>query len=122
MTLLYDRWGKPFGTTGAVQASLRDLMAQPKVKAVITDLVAAEAIPEGTSFVFHGLRKNACCYLLELGLTDNEVESMLGMSPKMIRHYGKKARVLMITRGTARRIAGGQILALPTKAGCTKGR
>lgn len=120
VTLLYDRWGKPFGTTGAIQARIRDLMAHQQVQAVIADLIAREEIADGTSFVFHGLRKNACCYLLELGLSDNEVGSMLGLSPKMVRHYGKKARVLMIARGTAERITGGTILALPNKAGGTK--
>lgn len=115
VTLLYDRWGKPFGTTGAVQSRLRDLMAMKPVQQVIADLVAREVIAEGTTFVFHGLRKNACCYLLELGLSDNEIGSMLGMSPKMVRHYGKRARALMIAQGAARRIVGGQILALPRK-------
>lgn len=119
VTLLYDRWGKPFGTTGAVQSRLRDLMAMEPVQQVIADLVARELIAESTTFVFHGLRKNACCYLLELGLSDTEVGSMLGMSPKMVRHYGKRARALMIAQGAAARVTGGQILSMPIKAGGT---
>lgn len=116
VTLMYDRSGKPFGTTGAVQSRLRDLMAMDVVREVIADLIARETIREGTSFVFHGLRKNACCYLLEMGLSDNEIGAMLGMSPKMVRHYGKRARALMIAQGAAKRITGGEILALPSKA------
>ena len=115
VTLMYDRWGKPFGTTGAVQSRIRDLMDKDEVKAVIADLVAQETIAEDTSFVFHGLRKNACCYLIELGLSDTEVGRMLGMSPKMVRHYGKRARTLMIAQGAALRVKGGTILALPRK-------
>lgn len=119
MTLLYDRFGKPFASTGTVQARIRDLMAKKEVQQVIADLIAREMIQPGTTFVFHGLRKNACCYLLELGLSDTEVGSMLGMSPKMVRHYGKRARALMIARGSAERVAGGTILQM---AGVQKAR
>lgn len=112
VTLLYDRWGKPFGTTGAVQARLRDLMAMEPVKQVIADLVAREVIAEGTTFVFHGLRKNACCYLLEMGMNESEIGLMLGMSPAMVRHYGKRARALMVAREAVERIGRGEILRL----------
>lgn len=113
VTLAYDRSGKPFGTTGAVQSRIRDLMAQPEVEAVVEDLIARESVPPGTTFVFHGLRKNACCYLLEMGESDASIGAMLGMSPKMVRHYGKRARALMIARGAAERVTGGTVLALP---------
>jgi len=68
ITLVYDRQGKPFGTTGAVQSRMRDLMTHKAVQEVIADLIARETVREGTTFVLHRLRKNACCYLLELGL------------------------------------------------------
>lgn len=112
VTLLYDRFGKPFGTTGAVQSRMRDLMAMPEVQEVIADLIAREAIREGTTFVFHGLRKNACCYLLELGLNESEIGLMLGMSPAMVRHYGKRARALMVAKTAASRISGGTIVSI----------
>lgn len=111
-TLLYERSGAPFKTTGAIQARLRDLMAMKSVREVHEDLVAREVIDEATSFSFHGLRKNACCYLLELGLSDTEVGSILGMSSEMVRHYGKRARALMIARGAAERVTGGKIVPL----------
>lgn len=110
VTLLYERSGAPFNTTGAIQARLRDLMAMKEVREVHADLVAREMIEPDSTFSFHGLRKNACCYLLELGLSDTEVGSILGMSSEMVRHYGKRARALMIARGAARRVTGGKIM------------
>ncbi len=113
VTLLYDRFGTPFSTTGAVQSRFRDLMAHPDVQSVISDLVAREKASEGATFVFHGLRKNACCYLLEMGKNDSEVGSMLGMSASMVRHYGKRARALMIAKTAAAEMSGGKLLSLP---------
>jgi len=112
VTLLYDRTGAPFKSTAAIQERLRDLMASEAVQSVIADLVARETIREGDSFTFHGLRKNACCYLLETGLNDSEVGSLLGMSPDMVRHYGKRARALTIARGAVEKATGGKIFAL----------
>jgi integrase len=109
-TLLYERSGAPFNTTGAIQARLRDLMAMEAVREVHAYLVAREVIAADATFSFHGLRKNACCYLLELGLSDTEVGSILGMSSEMVRHYGKRARALMIARGAAQRVTGGKIV------------
>lgn len=107
ITLLYERSGAPFKTTAAIQEWLRALMAQPAVREVHADLVAREMIAEDATFTFHGLRKNACCYLLERGLNDSEVGEMLGMSPEMVRHYGKRAKALMIAHGVAERMTGG---------------
>lgn len=45
-------------------------------------------------------------------LSDTEVGSILGMSPEMVRHYGKRARALMIARGAAARVTGGKIMAI----------
>jgi len=55
---------------------------------------------------FHGLRKNACCYLIKLGLNDSEVGQMLGMLPEMVRYEGKRSRALMVARSTADRVTG----------------
>ena len=110
VTLLYERSGTPFKTTGAIQERLRALMAKPAVQEVIADLAARELISEGATFTFHGLRKNACCYLLEQGLNDSEVGEILGMSPDMVRHYGKRARALMIARNAAARVQQGTII------------
>lgn len=113
VTLMYDRIGTPFGTTGAVQSRMRDLMAKEEVQGVIADLVAREKADPNRPFVFHGLRKNACCYLLETGRNDTEVGSMLGMSASMVRHYGKRARALMVAKTAAAEMIGGKLLSLP---------
>lgn len=87
-------------------------MDKDAVKQVLADLVARDTIAEGDTFTFPGLRKNACCYLRETGLNDSEAGSILGMSPDIVRHYGKRARALMIARGAVDRIAGGKVIAL----------
>lgn len=112
VTLLYERSGRPFNTTGAIQERLRNLMSDPAVQEVIADLVARRTITEGMTFSFHGLRKNACCYLVECGINDSEIGEILGMSPEIVRHYSKRARALMVARGAADRMTGGTILSM----------
>jgi hypothetical protein len=87
----------------------------PMVQEVIADLGARETIADGQTFVFHGRPKNACCYLLELGLTDSQVRSMLGMSAAMVRHYGKRSRALMIAKNLSERLSTTSILDLGRK-------
>jgi integrase len=99
LTILYDRSGNPFQSTGTLQARIRDLMA---------------AIGEG-GYTFHGLRKNAACYLAETGLSDTEIGAMLGMTSETVRHYTKEKRAYMIARGAAERVTRGDVLQL--KAG-----
>lgn len=113
VTLLYERTGAPFKTTAAIQERLRALMDKDAVRQVLADLTARETIADGARFTFHGLRKNACCYLIECGLNDSEIGEILGMSPEMVRHYGKRARALMVARGAADRMTGGKIVPLP---------
>ncbi|CAM3239846.1 hypothetical protein [Sphingomonas zeae] len=99
-TLLYDRSGKPFSGPDRIQERLRRLMH--KLGYVDDD--------RQLLYTFHGLRKNACCYLLELGLSDTEVGAILGMTPETVRHYGKRARVLVIAEGALERVTSGKIL------------
>lgn len=96
VTLLYDRSGKPFSSTKALQERIRDLMAKIGV----------------ANLTFHGLRKNAACYLAELGLNDAEIGAIVGMTPQTVRHYTKRKRALMIARGTAERVTRGDVLSL----------
>jgi integrase len=96
LTILYDRSGQPYATEEPLQSQLRRLMS---------DLGE-------TGYSFHGLRKNACCYLLELGLSDATVGSLLGMSASTVRHYGKRTRALMLARHAAETIASAQVLPL----------
>lgn len=94
VTLLYDRTGRPFKTTGALQERIRDLMKRIG----------------HPGYTFHGLRKNAACYLAELGLSDREIGSILAMTPDTVRHYTKRSRALMVARGVAERIKKGDVI------------
>lgn len=94
MTILYDRSGNPFKNTKALQERVRDLMK----------LIGY------SGYSFHGLRKNAACYLAELGLSDTEIGAIVGMTPQTVRHYTKRSRALMIARGAADRITKGDVI------------
>lgn len=91
-TVLYDRFGRPFRSEDRIQERIRRLMHE------------LGFVDENNQalYTFHGLRKNACCYLLEAGLSDTDVGEVLGMTPDTVRHYGKRSRALMV----ARRVAG----------------
>lgn len=91
VTVLYDRTGRPFSSEEAIQSRIRALMKK---------LGHVDANGK-VLYTFHGLRKNACCYLLETGLSDTDVGAILGMTPETVRHYGKRARALMIAQGAA---------------------
>lgn len=86
VTVLYDRTGKPFGTEEAIQSRLRALMH--KLGYVDDD--------QQLLYTFHGLRKNAACYLVETGLSDDQVGRMLGMTADTVRHYTKRASAYRI--------------------------
>lgn len=103
VTLLYDRTGKPFASTKALQERVRSLLKGIGV----------------TGYSFHGLRKNAACYLAEVGLSDGEIGAIVGMTPQTVLHYTKKKRTLMIARGAAERVTRGDVL--PLKGGRAKG-
>lgn len=119
-TILYDRSGKPFGDEDRIQERIRVLMRQ--LGYVVRDDDGTpldklgEPVAEGGKnkpqvlYTFHGLRKNACCYLLELGLTDSDVGLILGMSADTVRHYGKRARAYMVAVRSAETIAAGNIV------------
>lgn len=62
-------------------------------------------------FVFHGLRKNAGYCLFELAMNECEI-SLMGMSPQIVLHYGKRTRALMIARGGAARVMAGTIITM----------
>lgn len=82
-TILYTSHGKPFRDESSIQKPLHELLKE---------LGHSE-------FSFHGLRKNACCKLLEEGKSDTVVGALLGMSPDMVRHYGKRVIVRRIAEG-----------------------
>jgi integrase len=97
VTILYDRQGKPFTSPRAIEERVRDLL---------------DKIGEERQFVFHGLRKNAACYLAETGLNDSEIGAIVGMTPQTVRHYTKRRRAYMIAQSVAERIKRGDVLQL----------
>jgi integrase len=97
VTILYDREGKPFKSPRAIEERVRDLL---------------DKIGETRQFVFHGLRKNAACYLAELGLNDSEIGAIVGMTPETVRHYTKRRRAYMIARDVAARVTRGDVLSI----------
>lgn len=100
ITLLYDRFGKPFASEDRIQERIRRLMH---------DLGYVD--DEGQLlYTFHGLRKNAACYMKEIGLDDTEIGLVCGMTPDTVRHYTKRARALVVARNVADRLAGGNIV------------
>lgn len=80
-------------------------MPEPAVQEVIPDLIAREVISGNSSFSFHGAAQERC-YLVDCGISDSETGEILGVSPKMVRHYSKRARALMVARGAAERMTG----------------
>ena len=108
ITILYDRAGKPFSSEKILQERIRRLMHE-----IGSPTYVSNGRERGYSF--HGLRKNAACYLAELGLSDTEIGSICGMTPDTVRHYTKRARALMVARGAADRVTRGDVL--PLKGG-----
>lgn len=99
VTILYDRAGKPFADTDRLQAQLRRLMRE-------LGFVDDDGVP---LYSFHGLGKNACCYLTELGLSDTEISAITGKTPETVRHYAKRARLYTVALGAAEKIAAAKI-------------
>ena len=64
---------------------------------------------------------------MELGLSDSDVGSILGISNEMVRHYGKRARALTIAKRAAETVTGGMVplagrlSALPPKSQAFQG-
>lgn len=111
ITLLYDRAGKPFSDTDIVQERVRRLMEQ-------IGSPTYETNGRQRGYSFHGLRKNAACYLAELGLSEDEIGIICAMTPETVRHYTKRKNNLMIAQGIASRVTRGDVL--PLKGGQAK--
>jgi hypothetical protein len=61
-------------------------------------------------YSFHGVRKNAACYLAELGLNDSEIGAVFGITHKTVWHYIKHAKLFMTARGASDKITRGDVL------------
>jgi hypothetical protein len=58
-------------------------------------------------WVFHGLRKNAVCMLLEVGCTTQMVSAIVGMSEQMVNHYAKEVSKFRLARGAIQLLEAG---------------
>jgi integrase len=58
----------------------------------------------GEGFTFHGLRASSCEKLHEAGCNDNEISSITGMSPAMIRRYLRFANQKRLAKAAQRRL------------------
>ncbi len=106
ITILYDRFGRPFSKTGRIQERLRRLMHSLGYVDKKRQLL----------YTFHGLSKKACCYLIETGLSDSEVTAVVGKTTETVRHYAKQASDLMIAKAAADRITKANIAGLVGKS------
>jgi hypothetical protein len=105
ITILYDRFGRPFSDTDRIQERLRRLMHRLGYVDKKDQLL----------YTFHGLSKNACCYLIETGLSDSEVAAIVGKTTETVRHYAKQASDLMIAKAAGGRVRKAKIAGLVGK-------
>lgn len=57
--------------------------------------------------VFHGLRKNAVCMLLEVGCSEEMVGAIVGMSAAMVHHYSKEVSKFRLARSAMKMLESG---------------
>jgi predicted transcriptional regulator len=67
-------------------------------------------------YTFHGLSKNAICYLTELGLDEATIAAIVGKTPETVRHYAKEARRWMLAERAASTVIAGRIDGLVGKS------
>ena len=112
VTVLYGRQGKPFGGPDAIQQRIRNLMKR-------LGYVDASGKP---LYSFHGLSKNAICYLTELGLDEVTIGALVGKTPETVRHYAKEARLWMLAERAAETVIAGRIERLVGKTAADGGK
>jgi len=99
ITLIYDHQGRALRHTDPLQSRLRKLMQKQ-------GHVDEKGLP---LYSFHGLSKNAICYLLEEGLTEEQVSAIVGKTVETVRYYGKEQKKWMLADGAAATVFGGSI-------------
>lgn len=112
VTVLYGRQGKPFTSSDAIQSRIRKLMKR-------LGYVDADGVP---LYSFHGLSKNAICYLTELGLDEGTIGALVGKTPETVRHYAKEARLWMLAERAAATVIAGRIERLVGKSPANVGK
>jgi integrase len=90
--------GDPFTTDDLHAMWTREMKKEP------------QAAIRREGYVFHGLRKNACIKLFEVGCTEKEVESITGQSPAMVAHYSKRVNQLKLAKRAMAKMEGSNTL------------
>ena len=111
VTILYDRHGRPFTGPDRIQERICRLMKR-------LGYVDETGKP---LYSFHGLSKNACCYLTELGLDAETIGAIVGKTPETVRHYAKEARLWMLAERAASTVVAGRIGGLGGNIGGLRG-
>ena len=112
VTILYDRFGKPFVEAEKIRNRINHTLAQAAVVAAHAKAIALGEIDEGVALHPHGLRKNVACHLVELGLGREGAGSISGMTPEMVVHYTKRKQVFLIAQRLAERLVGATVIGL----------
>jgi len=87
----------------------------PKARQADADREAAENPDKAAAMrrireaglVYHGLRKNAVCMLLEAGCTETEVSRLVEMSEQMVRHYARDINARRVAKSAMRKLEDG---------------
>lgn len=117
LTLLHLQNGESYKTPNELQKALRKIMrdlgyiarddqGRPLDKDGQPVTKEAGNNPDAL-YSFHGLSKNAICYLAELGLDDNTIGAIVGKTAQTVRHYSKQKRLLMIAKLSAGTVIAG---------------
>jgi len=104
VTILYDRYGKPFAAVENIRERINTVLAHPAVVAAHAEAVGLGEVAGDVVLHPHGLRKNAACHLVELGLSREEAGAICGMTPAMVDHYTKRKQVYLIAQRLAERV------------------
>lgn len=98
-TIIYDRYGRPFKNPKALQERIRDMMK---------DLGFVDENGEAL-YTFHGLRKNSSNYLMEMGLTAEEIGAINGMNADTVRLYTKGVQKRVLVEGAKGKMLAGDV-------------
>ena len=99
-----ERWtGSPYVQTSKGKAYTADRFRAAWAR-LMNETPAGRIRREG--FTLHGLRASSCEKLREIGCSDEEIGSITGMSPSMIRRYLRFANQKRLAKAVMRRLEG----------------
>ncbi|HWL06773.1 MAG TPA: integrase [Xanthobacteraceae bacterium] len=101
--------GVPWTLAGFRTAWQRELTftVEPGAEQALVEKAAAMKRIRDAGLVFHGLRKNAVCMLLEVGCSEDYAGAIVGMSPQMVRHYSKQISKFRLARSAMKQLESG---------------